>query len=408
MDAMVSYGEKKMKLVFPDGVSFSEYSANPTGEAVGLEQFSEKIQLAEKKLFQLQTADLFIVNDAYRPTPTATILKWIESIGKIGPKAQFIIATGTHQSPSIDQLRHIFGSLYEKLSDRIAVHSAADLDSMNEIGKDSFNQPVLVNNIFCRAKKVVIIGSVEPHYFAGFTGGRKSIFPGLCDYDTTVRNHNLAVSLKSAPMKLDDNPVHEHLNSLMKLIADKEIFSIQTVPGTNCDNSKISLFCGELETSFNEARKLSKKIFGLKTDKQYDLLLAEVHPPLDRNLYQLQKSLENCQPAVKDGGHLMLFSPCREGVGSDKFYRLINHWNPVKDKLPQGREAFGIHKLSRVYQISQRIGINLYSELEKGISDKVFYKSINDPQVFIDNFMEDIINAKVALVHDSGHVAFVS
>jgi nickel-dependent lactate racemase len=114
--------------------------------------------------------------------------------------------------------------------------------------------------------------------------------------------------------------------------------------------------------------------------------------------------LENCQSVVRDGGLIMLFSPCREGIGEDGFYKLADRWNPEADNQPT--DNFGIHKLRRVYDIGKRIDVNLFSELSDGIPDKVFFDGIKKPQAIIDNFVEDKMS--VCLVHDAGHTVMIT
>ncbi len=145
-------------------------------------------------------------------------------------------------------------------------------------------------------------------------------------------------------------------------------------------------------------------MFGLKARHEYDLILAEVLPPLDSNLYQLQKSLENCQQAIADGGTVILFSPCRGGVGSESFYRLADNWQP--GVIPDDRTAdfFGVHKLHRTRVIGDRLNVFLYSELAPGVPDKVYFKSTAKPQEIIYNIASIKKNPKVALVRDAGHV----
>ncbi len=406
MRVTINYGEDRLMLMLPDDTAFDEFAPATTSEAVGINEFRAEIDSAAKSLFPLEETELYVVNDAYRPTPSARILKWIQSLGKLNEKAKFLVATGCHQSQNESQLKNIFGDLYSSIKYRIFVHDAFETDKLIKIGNDSFGKPVWLNPLFLNSRKVVVIGSVEPHYFAGFTGGRKSIFPGLCDFGTTARNHNLAISFNAAPMKLHGNPVAEHLQSLMRLLTDNTILGIQAVL---CGSGRLAgIFCGDLESSFKRSCELASKLFGIKVKNRYDLLLAEVLPPLDSNLYQLQKSLENCQNAVADKGTILLFSHCDEGIGSDYFYNLCQTWSPVNAADLDSTESFGIHKLRRVYDISRRVNVRLKSNLPDKVSDKVFYKTENDPQVLIDKLAGKKRNQKVCLVHDAGHTVLIN
>ncbi len=375
------------------------------GGYFGFQEFTEAVREAEAAVFAVSQADLIIVNDAYRPTPTALIIDWLTRLAILNEKTKFLVATGTHSAPDDKQLEKIFGVTGRKFRERIVVHDCRDYSQMEEVGLDS-QSPVYLNRHFMYAEKVVAISSVEPHYFAGFTGGRKSIFPGLCDYDSTVRNHNLAVSPEAAPMKLQGNPVENHLQKLMALVTDKPVLGIQVVMGP--EENIHAIYVGQLQDAFDAARLLSGKVFGCHTDLKFDLILAEVSPPLDANLYQLQKSLENSQAAVRDGGTILLFSPCREGIGSDAFYRLAESVDDETAKTADSRDRFGIHKITRTRNIARRINIYLYSELAKGIPERVYYRSTRNPQEVIDKALSGRNSPVIGLVHDAGHTVLIS
>ena len=401
MVAMIAFGHKRLEIDLPEEVTLDIREHIRAGPGAGYESFRECLVDAERELFPVSEADLFIVNDAYRPTPTARILDWLDRAGRLPDQARFLVATGCHQAPDRNQLAEIFGGRYESLSDRVAVHDARDEKAMVTIGDDGDGFPVAVNRLFMEARRPVIIGSVEPHYFAGFTGGRKSLFPGLGDYATTVRNHNRAVSFEARPLKLEANPVEEHLQSLMKILPPKDILGIQVVMG---GRDRIhSLFCGPLHRSFGEACRLCRTLYGFSVENEYDLILAEVRPPLDANLYQLQKSLENCQAAIADGGTVILFSPCHEGIGPDEFYRLANIAEPPEGKKADSGNDFGRHKLYRVRRIADRINVYLHSLLSTGIPEKVFFRTAREPQKIIDELTETNKYLRVALVRDAGH-----
>jgi len=402
----INYGGDKLELRFPDSLTIDRFECKASVREVDSHAFLGRIGMTEKELFPINQADLFVVNDAYRPTPTADILRRLSESRRISKKARFIVATGCHGAPTESQLEAVFGEMYPKLKNRILIHDARNLDSMVSVGEDESDNAIYLNREFVEAGKVVVIGSVEPHYFAGFTGGRKSIFPGLCDYETTVRNHRLATSFDASPVKLEGNPVEQNLRELMKLVKDKQIFSIQLL--LDKKGQMHAFYCGDIDSSFQRACEQSRDIFSTKVKDRYDLLLAEVRPPLDANLYQLQKSLENSQQAVANGGTMILFSPCREGIGSDSFYKLVDKWQAFQKNSGRRKHDFGIHKLSRVAQIAQRIDVRLYSDLDDGIPDKVFYKTEKNPQEIINNLTRNKKGIRIACVNDAAHTVLRS
>lgn len=404
MEIRIRYMNIEFPLIIPNTAHCDEFRGRSVDDIMTPDSLFEDIKRAEADLFDLDSAQVYIVNDAYRPTPTALILDWLAQHNRLNGDSIFIVATGTHAAPTEKQLRSIFGNHLSSLRRRIIIHDSRRAEELIEVGHDNDGSPVLLHRAVAEADRIVVIGSVEPHFFAGYTGGRKSLFPGVCDYATTVRNHNRAVSFEAMPMKLKDNPVDEHLRGLMKLVHDKMLFGIQVVCAADSEN--VNVYIGQLDDAFQRACRAAEYVYGATVDHSYDLLLAEVLPPLDSNLYQLQKSLENCQRAVTDGGTIVLFSSCHEGIGSSGFYHLADKWRPGMRFT--GEEAFGWHKLERVHKINQRVNVCLFSELPDEIPEKVFFSPVRSPQALVDSYFQDNEKAALAVVRDAGHTVLIS
>jgi len=345
---------------------------------------------------------LFVVNDGHRNTPTCEILKLIKELNREAiANASFLIACGTHAEPSESHLETIFGDLLSELKDRIYWHNANDLTKMDSIGEDQFGEEVFINSLIAQADSLCVISSVEPHYFAGFTGGRKSFFPGLTDLATIERNHNLANSLDAQPMRLIGNPVAEHMENLLSLLDCQTVLSIQAL--VDSEQQLANLFAGDIVESFGQAVELAEQLYAYKTDRPYDLVLAELGPPLDGNLYQAQKALENCQTAVAPGGACIILSACPDGIGSDHFYALADSWDRDKNAPLTGEPTFGSHKLSRVNQLSKKITVGLKSELDDHTINHVFYEPVNDLAGFISDRSAGKKEYRIAVVKDAGN-----
>lgn len=348
---------------------------------------------------------LIIVNDAHRSTPTGEILFHLT---KQYPdmKADFIVACGNHPAPSPEELARIFGR-YDLPGDaKVLIHDSKDQSSLKEIGEIDGHKLQLNKHLF-EYDKLVVIGSVEPHYFAGFTGGRKAFLPGLADFDSIRRNHAKAVSMEAQPMALSGNPVAEDMQKFLDLAGLPDLYSIQAVIGRNHD--LIDCFCGDIAESFEQAVELAEKIYSFATNRQFDLVLAELGPPLDRNLYQLQKALENCHAAVRDGGTIVAISKCVEGVGNDEFYHLAGRLQDGETVLSHAgmtRPPMGIHKLSRVVKMGKRISVKALTGLKREIVEQVFI----EPAVSIEAEMQKLRSEEdqpldILLVRDAGLMA---
>jgi lactate racemase len=398
----LAYGSKQLRLTLPSCVQVDEFKASSVTQPVQFEQFRTEFEKSNGRSLLQCDRLLFVVNDAYRHTPTSLILDWLEQLvpGVTG-RGDFMVATGSHEPPTEQQMQSIFGRHFVKFRDRISWHVATDAASMQSIGRDALRQEVLLNRAVMDHDAVVVIGSVEPHYFAGFTGGRKSIFPGLIDLATIERNHNLANSLEAMPLRLKGNPVHEHLESLMRLIDLKNVFSIQLVADSGGRIGAVS--CGGLGEGFFRAVEYANTLYAREVARPYDVVLCEILSPLDKNLYQAQKGLENCQVAVADGGAAIVVSPCEEGVGSKFFYDQAASWNRERNEPEDGILRFGSHKLGRVNLMTRRIDVRVFSVLPAEIVRRVFYEPVGDLPELLKSKMAGKAEFRLAVVHDAGH-----
>ena len=156
---------------------------------------------------------------------------------------------------------------------------------------------------------MVLINSVEPHYFAGYTGGRKSLFPGLAGYETVWANHKLSMQAGSEHLVLEGNPVHEDLEEATALgVAGKQVYSVQLV--LDKDHRVGFASAGPLERSFREAVAVADKQYVLEIERCYEIVVAVAPHPMDCNFYQVDKAIQSGALAVKQGGVLVVVSEC--------------------------------------------------------------------------------------------------
>jgi lactate racemase len=403
MRIKLAYGGDELVVRVPDDgrLQVDEYAPLTVTEPLSRDQFLHRLD-DSGIVTRLQHGEpLIVVNDGFRNTPTRQILDWLQSCdATLLDRARFLVATGAHEVPTSADISKIFGPHVERVTPRISWHDSHDLSAVTKVGTDRFGGDVFVNRQLLDADTVLIIGSVEPHYFAGFTGGRKSIFPGLADQATIERNHSLADSLDAAPLKLVGNPVAEQLDELLRLVDLDKVRTIQTVQDAN--GRVADAFAGQLDTAFLDAVTIARRLYAREVTDLYDIVLAEVRPPLDRNLYQAQKALENTQMAVREGGTVIVVSQCSEGVGSPHFYELAAQWDRDANRARDGKAHFGSHKVSRVNLMTRRISVYLYSDLSPHIPRRVFYEPLDDVESFLSERLRRP-GSRLAIVHDAGH-----
>jgi len=330
---------------------------------------------------------LFIVNDYTRPTPTAKILEVIYPEVR-DKNTRFIVATGFHRAPTEEEFNYIFGNYYDPLKDRIYVHDARKDDDMVYLGTASSGTEMYVNKLVMEAHKLVTISSVEPHYFAGYTGGRKSFLPGIASYKTIEQNHKHALNPRAQALVLAGNPVHEDMVDALNIVKEKEIFSIQTV----LDGQKMIYHCtsGHIHNSFLMAIEKAHEVYCVDIEEKADIIVAVVGYPSDIDLYQSQKGIENGKLALKKGGILILVSECRSGIGDEAYYNLMASSRTPQETLQRIQRDYklGYHKAAKMAEMATWAEIWGVTGLEDKDLERAFIRPFHDLQQAIDEAIE--------------------
>jgi nickel-dependent lactate racemase len=321
-----------------------------------------------------------VVNDATRPTPSGRVLTEMkrhapELLSARQTDRRVIIATGAHQPGGRDDLEHIFGPILADLAPRSIIwHDAHDPDTHASLGVTERGTPVHVDRAVTGASGILVINSVEPHYFAGYTGGRKSLVPGCAAESTISTNHRLALQPEAVALRLAGNPVHEDLEEAVSLLSDIPIFSVQVVLGAS--HNIVAACCGDLSASFAEATRAADREFTVDLPERFDVVVAAVPHPMDYDLYQAQKGIDHGALAVKDSGILILVSTCRNGVGGRAFFDLLASADSPRRALAHIEESWvlGYHKAARVAQVAERVRLWGVTELDPSAMAAAFVR----------------------------------
>jgi nickel-dependent lactate racemase len=343
---------------------------------------------------------LFIVNDGTRPTPTAKVLDIIYDQIK-NKNIKFIIATGVHRGPTPEEFDFIFGKHYSTFRDQIYVHDSNREEDMIHIGTSKNGTEMYVNRLGMEAHKIVIIGSVEPHYFGGYTGGRKSFLPGIASRKTIAQNHKHALKPEAHALALNGNPVHEDMIDALKTIADKEIFSIQTV--LDGERRLYGVTCGHIHDSFYAAIDKAKEVFCVRIPEKADIVVSVAPYPMDIDLYQSQKALDNGKLALKKGGILIMVSKCRTGIGEPTFFELLSSSDSPHKALETIDKGYklGYHKAAKMAEIGTCAEMYGVTDLDDKDMNAIFIKPFHNLQKALDAAIEKKgKNSKVIFLMD--------
>ena len=305
---------------------------------------------------------LVVVSDATRATASAQIVNLLVrrllQSGVSPAKIGIIFATGIHRAVTakekIDLLTPFIAQRVKTID-----HNAYDSDRLITLGKTLRGTVVEVNSALKEFSRIVIIGGIGFHYFAGFTGGRKSVCPGLASAETIEATHMLALDFEAGGRKagvgiglLDGNPVHEECERIAEMIAPA--FSINVV--VDKVGRAISLFCGDWRLAHRAGCDDYLSNYSIDIPSKRDLVIVSCGgSPYDINLIQAHKALEMAAQACNDGGTIILLAECRDGLGRPDFMK----WFEAKNS--RAMEA----RLYESYEVNGQTAWSLLTKTER-------------------------------------------
>ena len=404
MNADIRYGRDGVqKVEIPDRNYIGTFSPNDVvcgspekaiGESIDSPIGSESLA----KFLEGGEDIVFIVNDGTRPTPTAKVLDALSSRMDLR-KARYLIATGTHRDMTEEEYNNVFGSHYQELKDRIVVHDANKSECVY-LGDAKSGTPMEVNKVAVDADRLVIITSVEPHYFAGYTGGRKSFLPGVASFRTIEANHKLAMNRAAQSLALEGNPVHEDMMDALEQIKGKKIFTIQMVLDRHQNIYKVA--SGDINKAFAQAVEWANQVFVVPIPEKADVVISVAPYPMDVDLYQSQKALDNGKWALKDGGKIIMVSKCREGVGHATFLKQLSTSKDPEQVLENLKSVYklGYHKAAKMAEIAVWADIWAVTDLDPELISSANITPFPSVAAAMERALKENPDARVLILSD--------
>jgi nickel-dependent lactate racemase len=271
---------------------------------------------------------LIVVSDATRPTASAQVVnllvRRLVQIGVSPARMAVIFATGIHRRVTDqEKLELLTPFIVQRV--QILEHDAYDPAKLVSFGTTNNGVEVELSSALRAYSRVILTGGINFHYFAGFTGGRKSICPGLASAETIKATHMLALDFETGGRQagvgtglLDGNAVHEECERIARLV--EPAFSINAI--VNQQKRAVKLFCGHWQSAHRAACEyyLDHRSFPIAAKR--DLVIASCGGiPYDINLIQAHKALDMAAYACNDGGTIVLLAECRDGLGRPDFLK---------------------------------------------------------------------------------------
>ena len=270
-----------------------------------------------------------VVNDATRPSPSSlmvsVILDELRGIGVKEENITIIFACGIHRSVTPEEAVKLLGQDFSNRVKTIS-HDPRAPDLVH-VGTTKQGTKVLLNKAFVEADVRILTGDICLHYFAGYGGGRKSVLPGVAGEETIKHNHAMLLEANARAGNLDGNPVNEDMVEAARMV--KVDFILNVV--TNSKREIVKAFAGNLEKAFLEGVGLVNEMYRVKVDRRADVVVVSAGgEPLDLNLFQAYKAVDNALEVVKRGGVIVLVAELAEGHGNQDFYDWMSKYNDLK------------------------------------------------------------------------------
>lgn len=266
---------------------------------------------------------VIVTSDHTRAVPSKLTLPiLLEEIRAGSPDADItiLIATGLHRPTTEEEQRRMFG---DEIVDheKIAVNKAFEDDDFEYVCGLPSGAELWVNKLALHCDLLITEGFIEPHFFAGFSGGRKSILPGICNAATVNENHSYKAiaSPYAATGVLEHNPIHEDMVYAARKVNVQFIMNV----ALNAEKKVIAAFAGDLEQAHAEGVAFVRSLAQCPSVEGDIVITSNGGYPLDQNLYQSPKAVATAEACCRDGGVIIMCASCCDGMGGTHFEKLI-------------------------------------------------------------------------------------
>lgn len=266
---------------------------------------------------------VIIASDHTRPVPSKVIMPaMLAEIRKGNPNAQItiLIATGCHRGTTKQELVDKFGAEIVQ-RENIYIHDCDEREKLVNIGTLPSGGECEINSIAINADLLVSEGFIEPHFFAGFSGGRKSILPGIAGRTTVLANHcsEFIDSPNARTGILENNPIHQDMLWAAKNAKLKFIVNVVL----NEEKEVIYAVAGDPEQAHAQGVRFLSELCGVKAIEADVAVSTNGGYPLDQNVYQAVKGMTAAEATVKKGGVIIMIAQSGDGIGGDHFYHQL-------------------------------------------------------------------------------------
>ncbi len=325
MNIQIPYGNTHLEVNFPYDALLTSRVDQLKSEKTGLELVQEAMEspIGSAPLEALAAGKkscTIIISDHTRPVPSKDILPpMLVALRRGSPDiaVTLLVATGFHRPTTTAELEAKLGPEIAG-KETIIVHDAFDPDSNVAIGILPSGAPLVIDRTAVETELLIAEGFIEPHFFAGFSGGRKSVLPGVCDKTTVLGNHcgEFIASPYARTGILEGNPLH------VDMVAAAEMAKLSYIVNVVIDEDKktVAAFAGDFRQAHEAGVAFLRQYCEVQAVPGDIVITSNGGAPLDQNVYQSVKGLTAAEASAKEGAVLIMCANLADGTGGEGFY----------------------------------------------------------------------------------------
>ena len=336
-----------------------------------------------RELIAAEDRVAIVIADLTRPLPSDRLLPWLlEEIAHV-PDEQVVIlnGTGSHRINTPEELERMVGAEILRRY-RVVNHNSHDRSTMAVAGRAPGGREVLLQRDYVEADKRIVLGFIEPHFMAGFSGGYKGIFPAIADIDSIIHYHRAEVigDPRSTWAILEGNPTQEQIRFYGSLIPVDFCINVTL----NRRREITRFFCGEVIAAHEAGCRFSKETAMIACAEPFPIVVTTNSGyPLDQNLYQAVKGMSAAAQIITPGGLILAASRCNDGFPDHGNFKklLFEHPTPeaiLETVLAPGFLLFDQWEAQLLAMIRRQARVGLYSELSPDEVRRAHLEPIED------------------------------
>jgi nickel-dependent lactate racemase len=398
MEICVPYGHSFLTASIPNHFSVDLIEAPKTAPAA--DPLGVVHTALENLLGDLSWADFnrarsvaIAVNDKTRPVPhhqlLPPLLEHLAALGIPNSMVTFYVAVGTHPPMNAKEFPDILTEDILKHY-KVVSHNSEDEDLLVYLGNTSRGTPIWINKDYFQSDLKIVVGNIEPHQFAGFSGGVKSAAIGLSGLKTINANHALLTHPDSQLGEYDTNPARQDIEE----IGQKIVIHLALNAILNQEKQIVHVLAGDPRLVVQTGLELSRQVCQVAVREKYGLVISSPggHPK-DINVYQSQKGLAHAAMITKPGGTVILAAACPEGTGSPHY----ESWMHGKKSYAEVLQCFtaegfriGPHKAYQIARDASKLRLLFCSEMDTTLARALLLNPVRDLQTAVDQGVTDL------------------